>query len=58
MISTFAPRVDGYYMTDLPEVLLDRGNYNRNVNIMNGFMPNEVSEDYGMFFIKAHPLHV
>lgn len=46
MISTFAPRVDGYYIHDLPEVLLERRNYLHSINTMTGFLPNEVSEDY------------
>ncbi|XP_045206732.2 putative inactive carboxylesterase 4 [Mercenaria mercenaria] len=46
MISTFAPRVDGFYIHDLPEVLLERGDYLHHINVMNGFLPNEVSEDY------------
>jgi hypothetical protein len=47
MISAFAPRVDGYYIHDLPEVLLARGEYIRYVNVFNGFVPNEVAEDFG-----------
>ncbi|XP_060605960.1 acetylcholinesterase-like [Ruditapes philippinarum] len=46
MISAFAPRVDGYYIHDLPEVLLARGEYIRYVNVLNGFLPDEVSEDF------------
>lgn len=47
MIATFAPRVDGYYITDLPEVLLQRGDYIKHVNVMTGYVPQELSEDLG-----------
>ncbi|KAL4229722.1 Carboxylesterase 5A [Mactra antiquata] len=45
MISIFAPRVDGHFIHDLPEKLLEQGQYSR-VNILNGFVPDEVAEDY------------
>lgn len=47
MVSTFAPRVDGYYILDVPEVLLARGEYLRHINVLNGYLPDEVSEDFG-----------
>lgn len=50
MIATFAPRVDGYYITDLPEVLLERNDYLTNVDVMTGFLPQEFSEDLGDIF--------
>ncbi|XP_052796747.1 acetylcholinesterase-like isoform X2 [Mya arenaria] len=46
MIATFAPRVDGYFLTDLPEVLMMRGAYLKCINILTGYLPNEVAEDY------------
>ena len=47
MISTWAPRVDGYFIKDLPEVLLSKGDYNKNVTVMSGYVPQELAEDLG-----------
>ena len=47
MISAWAPRVDGYFIKDLPEVLLERGDYHKNVTVMTGYVPQELSEDLG-----------
>ncbi|WAQ97748.1 NLGNX-like protein, partial [Mya arenaria] len=56
MIATFAPRVDGYFLTDLPEVLMMRGAYLKCINILTGYLPNEVAEDYALpMFLLARP---
>ena len=47
MISTWAPRVDGHFIKDLPEVLLDQGDYHNNVTVMSGYVPEELAEDLG-----------
>lgn len=45
MIAAFAPRVDGYFLHDTPEKLLQRGVFNQNVNVMTGFVPNESADE-------------
>ncbi|KAH3841426.1 acetylcholinesterase-like [Dreissena polymorpha] len=45
MIAAFAPRVDGFYLKELPEVLLAKRDYLRHVNVMTGYVPQVVSED-------------
>ncbi|XP_061188779.1 acetylcholinesterase-like [Saccostrea echinata] len=45
MIAAFAPRVDGYFIHDVPENLLDKGNFNKNIRVMTGFVPNESADE-------------
>ncbi|KAK3084982.1 hypothetical protein FSP39_022366 [Pinctada imbricata] len=45
MIAAFAPRVDGYFITDLPENLLHKGDYNHNISVLTGFVPNESADE-------------
>lgn len=45
MIAAFAPRVDGYFLHDTPEKLLQRGEYNHNIVVMTGFVPNESADE-------------
>ena len=47
MIAAFAPRVDGYFIKDLPEVLLQKGDFNKDVTVMTGYVSHELSTDLG-----------
>ncbi|KAK3590502.1 hypothetical protein CHS0354_037549 [Potamilus streckersoni] len=47
MISTFAPRVDDDYIKDLPENLLTKNEFLKEVHFMSGFVPQEMAEDFG-----------
>ena len=47
MIGTFAPRVDGYFINDLPEVLLEKGDFNKDVAVMTGYVPQELAAELG-----------
>ena len=37
----YAPRVDGYFLHDVPENLLKKGLFHRNVRVMTGFVHDE-----------------
>ncbi|XP_062569229.1 neuroligin-3-like isoform X2 [Saccostrea cucullata] len=45
MIAAFAPRVDGYFIHDVPENLLRKGDFNQNIQVMTGFVPNESADE-------------
>lgn len=45
MIAAFAPRVDGYFLHDVPENLILRGEYNHEVRVMTGYVPNESADE-------------
>ncbi|KAL3880519.1 hypothetical protein ACJMK2_032753 [Sinanodonta woodiana] len=47
MISAFAPRVDDDYIKDLPENLLTKHEFLKDVHFMSGFLPQELAEDLG-----------
>ncbi|XP_061180225.1 cholinesterase-like [Saccostrea echinata] len=42
-VISFAPRVDGYFLHDVPEKILQRGDYNRNVKVLTGYVRDESS---------------
>ena len=44
--SAFIPRVDGYYITDIPENLLSRGEFHSDVALMTGTVPDEMTDEY------------
>lgn len=39
----FAPRVDGYFLHDVPENLLRRGEFHHNIRVLTGFVNDEAS---------------
>ena len=47
MISAWAPRVDGYFIKDLPEVLLEKGDLDKDVAVMTGYVSQEIAADLG-----------
>ncbi|XP_065932536.1 neuroligin-4, Y-linked isoform X2 [Magallana gigas] len=49
----FAPRVDGYFLHDVPENLLKRGEFHNNIRVMTGFVDDEASIFIPSIFDKS-----